>query len=171
MHNPCYKHRAGLLTTLFLKAMLIWDILTRHSTVIGYKECRWSIIQESSENKDSCPSVWVVCSATGLSAASKMDGLTCKGRHCQQSLIYEKRVSLERGVWKASFHIWLQGRELLYNQKLLEGFFLFFFCTLVFHTHQWTCGQDQGTPSDTLLPVSIALQSAKISFQGSNQIK
>lgn len=89
-----------------------------------------------------------------LSAVSRINGLTCKGPHHTQSLIDGNRLNWERGIWKVSFQLWLEGREPLYER--LQGCFCFFFFplsffyTLLFYAYQQPGRQSQGTPWDTL---------------------
>ena len=107
-----------------------------------------------------------------LSAVSRINGLTCKGPHHTQSLIDGNRLNWERGIWKVSFQLWLEGREPLYER--LQGCFFFSPCLSFIpccFMHINSQADKVKEPPQTLFTCHCYTSVSKASFEGSNQIK
>ena len=108
---------------------------------MDYRECWWSISQESSK-KDSRTSVWDFCRPTGLLTAVRMDdGLTKKAPTASSHWLKRKGRAYREELEKLHFK-WDSGAGTCSISTSCQGGFFFFFFfwsfsfTLVFYAHQ-----------------------------------
>lgn len=131
MHNPCCQTQS----CTFDSSSFEGYANLRHSyqalrTGMGYRECRWSISQESSE-KDSRTSVWDFCRPTGLSTATRMDGLTKKAPTISSCWWKRKEQAYREQLEKLHFKCDLEAANCSIR-KLLGVVFLVFLLYLGF---------------------------------------
>ena len=173
IHVP--KHRAGLLTPLPLKAMLIWDFLTRRSAPTWVTENADDLFLRKTLKRRT-----VAHLSENFSGQSPVGSLKDKWTDVKGPLVRSHWLMgtgwTGREEFEVSFRLWLKGREPLYGR--LRVCLFFFFPVFVLYLVILCISIARQTKSRNLLrhslPIAITLQSAIYwgsIFEGSNQIK